>query len=156
MPLYSPPQTTIELPVSDRVSGDTRFRQKALFLSLFHQQLPGGESSVRIVVRVRLYAADASAADGYGPQLTGPGLSSYEATLSADNRTLVDAADGTQLAMRQLGQTEAEWQALVESFPQPTMLQGDFFHALRESQPVQIGDMIRHHIQQADAMGRFA
>jgi len=156
MPLITPPPTQIELPVSARVSGDTRVLQKALFLSMFHQQLPNGAASVRIVVRVSLYAADATAPDGYGLPLSGAGFSAYEATLTADNSTLVDAADGTQLAQHQLGQTEAEWQAVVASFPQNTMLQGDFFLMLREHQPVQIGDMIRHHIEQADRMGRFA
>jgi len=156
MPLITPLLPVIESPVSDRVSGDTRFRQKALFLNMFHQQLPNGIASVQVVVRVSLYAADATAPDGYGPRLTGSGLSSYESTLTADNTTLVDAATGEQLAQKPLGQTDVEWQAVIASFSQNTMLQGDFFLMLRESQPVQIGDMIRHHIQQADAMGRFA
>jgi hypothetical protein len=152
--LYTP--SVIELAVSDRVAGDTRVRQKARFVSLFHQQTPEGESSVRIVVCVRLYAA---AGDDYGPALTGPGFSSYEATLGADNRTLVDARPehaGDVLAIREFGQTQASWQAVVDSFEQPTMLQGDFFEMLRDNQPVQIGDIIRQHIMRADALGRFA
>jgi len=155
MPLVSFPTPVIELPVADRVSGDTRVRQKARFVSLFHQQL-GESSDARITVRVSLYAADASAPAGYGAPLSGPGFSAYDAVLSADNRTLVDASNGAILAMQQLGQTAQEWEAVVAGFDQNTMLQGDFFGMLRDTQAVNIGDMIRQHIAQADAMGRFA
>ena len=156
MPLIPYTPSVIELAIADRIAGDTLIRQKARFLSLFHKQTPEGISSVQIVVRVCLYAAEGQ---GYGPLLSGPGFSSYEATLGADNRTLVDARPehaGDVLATRELGQTEEAWQAVVDSYPQPTMLQGDFFEMLRDNQPVQIGDIIRRHIARADALGRFA
>lgn len=155
MPLISPPHTHIELPVADRIVADTRIRQKCAFAMLRHTQNEAGECCAHIGVLVTLYAADDAAAEGFGRPLTGPGFSSYAAELVADNNTLVDAQTGAIQAIRQ-GENDASWRAKIDAFPQPTMLQGDFFEYLRENQPVRIGDMIRQHIQQADAMGRFA
>jgi hypothetical protein len=141
------------LAISDRQQGDTLIRQRARFLALAHGQSADGTCTATISVLVSLYAADG---DGYGELLTGPGLSPYAVTLTADNQTLVAVQTGQILAIRQ-GEQEAAWQANIEelSREQATMLQGDFFEALR-AQPINIGDMIRQHIQQADAMGRFA
>ncbi|MDO7888240.1 hypothetical protein [Hymenobacter cheonanensis] len=156
MPLvpYAPP--LIELPISDLQLGDTLVRRKVRFESLLHQQQASGQSFVRIGVRVCPYAA---LGDGYGEPLTGPGFASYEASLGADNLTLVDATPGEQagaiLAVRTLGQSDEAWQAVVDSFSQPTMLQADFFVYLRENEAIKIADVIRHHIQRADALGRF-
>jgi hypothetical protein len=157
MPLlpYTPP--LIELPISDLQVGDTVIRRKARFESLLHQQDASGQSFVRIMVRVCPYAAEGS---GYGEALTGPGFASYQAQLGADNLTLVDATPGEQagaiLAVRQLGQSDADWQDVADAFPQPVMLQADFFVYLRENEAIKIADVIRHHIQRADALGRFA
>jgi hypothetical protein len=157
MPLlpFTPP--LIELQISDLQVGDTLIRRKARFESLLHQQEAGGQSFVRIVVRVCPYAAQGS---GYGPALSGPGFASYSAQLGADNRTLVDATPGEQagsiLAVRELGQSDEAWQTVVDSYPQATMLQADFFVYLRENEPIKIADVIRHHITRADALGRFA
>ena len=158
MDLYTP--TPIVLPVSDRVVGDTVIKQKARFAGLLHLQTDEGECNARITVRVSLYAADATAPDGYGPLLDGPGLSRYTAELVADNNTLVDKRDGSillyngKLAIRQLLSAQ-EWEEAAA--PAYAMLQGDFFELLRENGlPGTIADMIRLHIQQADAMGRFA
>jgi hypothetical protein len=151
---YTP--SIIELPVSDLQYGDTRVRQKARFKSLFHEQTPEGESSVRIVVIVSPYAAEG---DGFGPLLSNKVFKSYECPLMADNLTLVDARAefaGEVLATRVLGQSDADWQVIVDGFEQPTMLQGDFFEMLRDTQAVPIGGLIRQHIMRADALGRFA
>lgn len=143
----------IELPVADRQQGDTRIRQRARFVGLAHGQSADGTCTATITVLVSLYAAEG---DGYGEPLTGPGFSPYSATLAADNQTLVAVESGQILAIRQ-GEQEAAWQAKIEelSRERDTMLQGDFFEVLRE-QTIKIGDMIRQHIQQADAMGRFS
>jgi hypothetical protein len=157
MPLvpFAPP--LIELPISDLQVGDTLIRRKARFESLLHQQSADGQSFVRITVRVCPYAA---AGAGYGQALTGPGFASYQAQLGADNMTLVDASSGEQagaiLAVRGLGQTDEDWQAVAAAFAQPVMLQADFFVYLRENEAIKIADVIRHHIQRADALGRFA
>lgn len=146
------------MPVADLQVGNTLVRQKARFKSLYHEQTPAGQSFVRIVVIVSPYAAVAEG-DGFGPPLTGTVFKSYESTLSADNLTLVDVRPeqaGNVLATRVLGQSDADWQAVVDSFEQPTMLQGDFFELLRDTQAVAIGELIRLHIQRADALGRFA
>jgi len=156
MPLQPYPRTLIEVPVSDRVIADTRIKQKARFYSLLHTQEVNGVSRVIIKLLVSLYAADSAAPDGYGDKLISAGFSAYECELSADNNTLVDPAQaGAILAIRGAA-TDAQWQATIERFAQDTMLQGDFFEYLREQQPILIGEMIRHHIAAADAMGRFA
>ena len=157
MPLvpYVPP--LIDLPISDLQVGDTLIRRRARFESLLHQQDASGQSFVRITVRVCPYAADGA---GYGEALTGPGFASYQAQLGADNATLVDAtpgeAAGAILAVRALGQSDEAWQAVADSFAQPVMPQADFFVYLREKEAIKIADVIRHHIQRADALGRFA
>lgn len=151
MPLLAHTPTIIELPVADRVAGDTLIRQKARFVSLLHTQSPAGECRAVITVLVSLYAADGP---GFGPALQGLGFQNYTVELVAANDTLVDAETGQILAMHQ-GQDAETWQALCNGYTRPVMLQGDWFEAIRETQPVLIGEMIRQHIQQADAMGRF-
>ncbi len=152
MPLLPGARTLIEIPVADRVFLDSVIRQKARFVSLVHHQYESGESLAHIAVEVRLYAADG---DGFGPVLDGPGFAPYRVELAADNQTVVDAQTGAILAIRQ-GEAEADWQEKLTGYAQPVMLQGDFFEYLRENVDVRIGDMIRLHIAQADAMGRFA
>lgn len=148
-------RTLIELPVADRVSGDTRIRQRARFLSLVHGQSSDGACTAVITVLVSLYAAQG---EDYGEALSGPGLSTYTVSLSADNQTLVDAGTGQILAIRQ-GEQPADWQARIDELSQErtTMLQGDFFEYLRDNGlPGTMRQMIEQHIQQADEMGRFA
>ncbi len=100
-----------------------------------------------------MYAADG---EGYGPELVGRGFAPYKVPLEADNNCLVEVATGAVLARRD-GANQADWQATIDSFPQDTMLQGDYFEYLREHVDVRIGDLIRLHITQADAApSRFA
>lgn len=148
-----PPRSIIEVPVSDRVLGDTRIKQKARFTTLTHEQGLDGVSRATIRLVVTMYAA---AGDDFGPALTAAGFSTRTVDLTAANDTLVDAATGEILAIN-TGQQPAEWAAIVASFPQDTMLQGDFFEYLRDhGLPGTIRQLLEHHIQQADAMGRFA
>lgn len=137
--------------MADRVIGDTIIRQLVRFVGLRHSQGPDGQCAAYVDVLVTMYAALGA---GRGPELNGAGFAPYAVSLVADNQTIVDAATGRILAIRQ-GENQADWLALAEGYPQDTMLQGDFFEQLRE-QPLRIGDMIRQHIAQADAMGRFA
>ena len=156
MPQLPYTRTIIELPVSSIEVGNTLVRQKVRFKSLYHEQTPAGQSFVLIAVTVSPYAAEG---EGYGPLLTGAMFKTYERTLSADNLSLVDVRPdfaGDVLATRVLGQSDESWQAVVASFEQPTMLQGDFFELLRDTQPVAIGELIRKHIQRADELGRFS
>ncbi|TGE26901.1 hypothetical protein [Hymenobacter metallicola] len=88
MPLLKPEVPIIEMPVSDRISGDTRIKQKARFVSFNHLQDLNGRCEARITVNVTLHAADG---DGFGQPLTGLGFMSYNADLVADNNTVVDA-----------------------------------------------------------------
>ena len=154
---YSP--TPIELPVSSRVVGDTIFRQKARFMDLTHTQSPEGTCRVVVRVLVSLYAAQG---EGFGPMLSGLGVSPYIMELVADNNTLVEATtgdiltgEGGKLYIR--GKvSEQEWEAASTSSPTPLMYQGDFFEYLRENSPINISALIRQHINQADQMGKFS
>ena len=152
MPLLSPPRTFIEAEISDLVLLDTIIKRKVRFEAMHHHQDADGQCRATLFVRLYCYA---NAAGAYGPQLEGPLFRASRRELYADNNCLVDAATGAILAVRD-GRSAAEWETLPASFEQPTMLQGDFFEYLRENQPILIGELIRHHIQQADAMGRFA
>ncbi len=155
MPLLPGARTPLELIVADRVVADTVIRQKARRTGFECQFWDTGECVARIVTTVTMYAADATAPDGLGPALTAAGFAPREVVLHADNQTVVDAATGALLCTRR-GEAEADWQAKVDGYAQPTMLQGDFFAFLCEHVPVKINDMVRLHMQQADAMGRFA
>jgi len=136
--------------VSDRVVGDTIIKQKATFVSLSHNQNTSG-SYASIQVLVEMYA---NVAGDYGDKLSGPGIGTYYVTMNAENNTIVNAETGAILHVRN-GESEAVWQALAELSPEPVMFQGDFFEMLRE-QPVKIADLIRAHIANADALGRFS
>ena len=156
---YTPPP--FELAVSDRTEGETTVKQKVRFLRLEHDD---EARTCLIHIRVTPYAV--APGGGYGAALLRPPFTSYPATLAAENNTLVDTRDGSILAIRYtprpggaLG-TDADWQAdiaRIEADPDLlAMYQGDYFLQLRDTQSLIIGDMIRHHIQQADALGRFA
>jgi hypothetical protein len=156
MPLLPGTRTPIEIAVSDRISGDTIIKQKARFKRLIHEQFPTGECVVYILLEVTMYAAQGAE---FGPALVGKGFAPYEVPLTADNQTVVDAAPGPNagaiLAIRS-GQDDTDWQALLNSYEQPVMLQADFFEYLRDNAPIQIAGMIRQHIAAADAMGKFS
>ncbi len=145
-------RTLIEVPVADRRIGDTLIKQKFRFTTLTHEQNLDGVCRVAINGVVTMYASEGGE---YGPALTAAGFTARPVTMAADNQTLVDAATGAILAIQQ-DESAAEWAARINSFPQDTMLQGDFFEYLREHADVRIGDLIRQHIAQADALGRFA
>lgn len=151
--LVALPHSLIELPVSDRVIGDTRLRQKARFVTLEHTQTPEGICAATITVLVSVYAA---LGQGYGARLDGAGFSSYTKVLTADNKKLVDAATGEILHDSPVPLSAAAWAEIDANYPQATMLQGDFFEMLRRYSPIDIEEMIVQHIQQADAMGLFA
>jgi hypothetical protein len=147
---YSP--TPIVVDVSDRViSPSLRVKQRAHFVSLLHDYDAQGQPQAHIAVLLRMYAAEPDGS--YGPELNLEGFVARPKGLVAANDTLVDAADGTILAIRTEGEN---WQAVLDRFEQPTMLQGNFFEYLRDNVPVMIGTIIRQHIHNADALGRFA
>lgn len=157
MAFLTPPRQLIEVAVSDYRAGATTYRQRARFLRLVHeQQADSGECSCEIRVLLLPYAA--SETGEAGELLPAGRVLTLTVDLQARNDTLVSAADGAILAQRGQWEGQAQWQQRIDALSeqQDTMLQGDFFEQLRENQPVLIGQMIRQHIQQADAMGRFA
>ena len=146
MPVNPGLRTLIEIPVSDRVFGDTTIKQKAIFNTLYHHQQANGECSVTISVTVRSFSLQ----DGvYGESLADKGVPDRQISLTADNSTLVDMTTGSLLASRRY-ETNQEWDVIVNSFTQETMLEGDFFELLRENSPIRIGELIRMHIALAD------
>lgn len=155
MPLLSPQHPIIRVPLTDRHFNDTVIKQEATFVTLRHEQHPEtGVGTANITVLVKSYATDNGT---QGIYLGDKGLADKRVDLVADNNTLVNAQTGAILAIRTTPFDTPEWLATVETFAATdTMLQGDFFLALRESAPVIIGDMIRQHIAHADAMGKFA
>jgi len=158
MPVNPGLRTLIEIPVSDRVYGDTTIKQKAIFNSLYHQQQADGQCSAVINVTVRSFAVRKLVTTGesgtttysYGESLADKGVPDRQESLSADNNSLVDMATGGVLVTRKF-ETNLEWDNIISSFTQPTMLQGDFFELLRENAPIEIGALIRQHIALADA-----
>lgn len=154
MPLFPYTPECIVVAISDFVRGELRLKRKARYINLHHPQAADGSSSVSIEVEVTHYAT--SGAD-YGEEVTDPTwLLARTYTLRADNLTLVDMTTGALLAMREPGQTDADWQAVVDSFPQNTMLQADHFVFVRDHVPLLLRPMIEGHICAADGMGRFA
>lgn len=151
MAIQQPPRTPIILPVCDVKFGDTFFKQKAHFQQLTHTESPAGVCEATITVAVLRYAADGTAPDGFGDVL--PDLPARTFTLQAKNDTLVDLATGKVLASStEPDQNPYDWDA---KFTSPTMLQGDYFALLRDTQAVNIGELIRQYIRQADELGRF-
>ena len=154
MALLPYPRPQIIVRVANRELGDTRIAQLATFCGFHHVQAPNSVGSVLIEVVVAMFSL---AGTEPGEPLLGEGFSSRIVHLVGDNLTLVDAATGALLATRASSESDEAWQAIVDGFSQDTMLQGDFFLALRENGlPGTISEMIRQNIQQADGMGRFA
>jgi hypothetical protein len=155
MALLSPPRTFIEQEISDLVQGDTRIKRKVRFETMHHHQAADGQCRATLFVRVYSYANQGGQ---YGELLQGALFRAYRCELQADNACLVEATTGAILAVQAVNEPLADWLARAEGLSQAadTLLQGDFFEQLRQRQPVLIADMIRQHIQQADAMGRFA
>ena len=147
MPLLPFEHQPITVPVSDRTTDGTTFKQLARWLSMYPAQHPRtDEVTVQVRVQVSLYADNNGA---YGELLTGKGLSSYEVTLHADNNSAVDPQTGEVLYIRG-NETPEEWAALLAADEAPLMLQGDWFEMLLNTRPVEIGPMIKQFIEQAD------
>lgn len=152
MPLVTPQNELIVINLTDRVFQNTTIKQKATFSGLEHRQNSDGVSSALIMVLVQ-YFADS---DGdYGVHLHDKGVPDVTKYLVADNDTVVDASTGAILAIKTDGNRD-EWESIVNGYEQNVMLQGDFFGYLRDNASIIIGDMIRQHIAQGDAMGKFA
>ena len=150
MPLAPYTTTQIEIPVTDRVFNDTTIKQKAVFTTLTHTQNEKSSKAV-IEVLVSMYANDNG---DYGQKLSGQGFSPYFSKLGADNDTIVNAQTGEILLVR-TDESDALWQARADMHPDTVMFQADFFLMLRDTQTIEIGNLIKQHITQADALGRF-
>ena len=153
MPLVNINRAIIMVPLADRVFAGTIIKQTATFVTLSHVQDPNsGVCSAVIVVLVKYYANNAGA---LGMSLNDHGVPDKQFNLTADNNTIVDASTGAILAINPVFFESPEWLAQVAAFTQNVMKQGDFFQAMRDASPIIIGDLIKHHIAQADSMGRF-
>ena len=149
MPLLTPYRQKIQVPVSNRVYGDTIIKQDVVFVRLQHNQdYISGVSTAEIMLLLRAYS---SINGNVGVPLNDKGIPDRLIQLVADNSTLVDVATGALLAIR-TGETNEAWNTLIGTFPQNTMLQGDYFAWLRDNHPLRIKDMILANITQADTM----
>jgi hypothetical protein len=153
MPRLTPDRSPIaRLRVVDRVQDETTICQLATLRTVNLVHAPNGLFTVTIGVWVTQHSCRAGEP---GEELAGsPGRA---LTFSGDNLTLVDAATGEQLASR-TSETNEQWQAVEDSFPQDTMGQGDFLLALLRSGPVNIPDLVGYHMQRANdpALNRYA
>jgi hypothetical protein len=143
---YTPP--LIEVPISDYTLGAAAIKRRARFVSLLHHQAPDGSTRTIVTVAVGLY-------DDQGQPVTGNNFQTFERTIATDNDTVVDMATGTILRTRTT-ELPAEWNAVLDAYTQPVMLQSDYFVYLRENHPLLIADLIRSHIANADKLGRFS
>lgn len=144
MPLIPTARDFLDVDVSDRTPG---VKQRARWLSMLATQNPlTGAVSVQLQVQVSQYTQDE--AGGYGERLTGKGINAYPVPLIADNNSAVDPQTGAVRYMR-TAESDADWQALLESKPEPLMLQGDWFLALM-SQQIAITPLLRGFMEQAD------
>lgn len=146
--------------VSDRViSPLLTVKQRAVYRSLLQDYDDNDEPFVLIGLQLVMYAQGPN--NSYGPELVGEGFSVRPKTLRADNLALVDASDpaapnyGNVLAIKGMPGTE-NWQAVLDSFPQNTRLQGNHYEYIRDNESVITGAQIRKHIGFADAIGLFA
>jgi hypothetical protein len=143
----------ILLPVSAYTEGGITVQQTAECVGFtYTQNTPFGGCGLAIEVLLRPCCRNEA---GELVPLTGGMYRARTEHLVADNRTLVDAADGTQLATRTPDMSAGQWQSIVESFEQATMLQGDYFELLRDNVALKIGDLIRYHMLAADQLGRY-
>lgn len=140
--------------VADRMQGTQAIAgQEVRFVRLEHEEFGRFAPRVVITLHVTLYSLDTNG--NFLAPLTDDRVGAYSSQLAADNNTVVDATTGAILATRLPGTSAEQWDATLAAFPGDYMYQGTFFLKMRDHQSVVIGDMIRLHIVQADAMGKF-
>jgi len=156
MPLVTYSPAPICLRVSDKLlPGNGRLGQTARFWQFGHTHPLDGVASCTTSIKLLVTCHELTEAGELGPALlTHPSFQPRELELVASDETLVDEATGAILH-ELAGLNPQQRQELLDSLPQPTMLQGQFFARLRDLQPVLITSMLTQHIQQADALGRF-
>lgn len=147
MPLVPHVPQFIEVEVADRVYGGTILKQKARFMGMnIEQNVITGVANVLVRLRVFLYAESNG---GYGGEIVGKGISTYDVSLVADNNCAVDVATGEVKYIR-INEPEDVWLQKLADAPETLMLQGDFFEVLMHSAPVEIEPMLRNFMLQAN------
>jgi hypothetical protein len=141
MPLISPPRTFIDVPVTDRTPG---VKQQARWNSLQAQQNPEtGVLQLNVGVLVQPYADDNGA---YGERLFGKGINPWNVLLVGNNDCAVNPDTGEVLYLRTT-ETDAQWVDLLNSKPEPLILQGDWFLGYMA---VHITPLLQSFMQAAD------
>jgi hypothetical protein len=152
MPLLPHVHTPICERVSDRQIGDLTICQVAEEVSIITRRDPWGNVEVIMDLLVHHYAP---AGTELGPDLGPLGLPPRPVQLEANNLTLVAFPSGEIISIQNQVSAEAWQEALAR--PEDMKLQGDFFEwMLEQALPNSENAMKRHHVQQADRMGRFA
>jgi hypothetical protein len=155
MAFLQPTRQNIELRVSDVVRGTLHFGQVAVVIAQGFRQ-PSTTKAVSVYIELELHLFALNGTD-LGDRVDQEArFQMVTETLDGANDTLVDAATGEILGLQKDYPDTGDWGQFCRSFgARDTMLQGDFFQQLRKS-PVPTEALILHHLQAADAMGRFA
>ena len=152
MPILPHVHTPIKERVSNRQIGDLTICQVAEEISVITRRDCWGNVEVVMTLMVHHFAPNGA---DLGPDLGPLGLLPRPVTLEANNLTLVAFPSGSIISIQ--NQVTAEvWQEAIAR-EEDMMLQGDFFEwMLEQTLPYAENTMKRHHIQQADLMGRFS
>ena len=142
MPLQTVPRPFIEVDVADRTPG---VKQRARWQKMtVTQDMLTGELTLDLETSASQFTDEEGA---YGQELVGRGIHPYRVPLRGDNNCAVDPATGQVLYMRAT-ETPAQWLALLNSKPEPLLLQGDWFAGLMEQ--MGITPLIRQFMEQAN------
>lgn len=157
MPLLTSTHDLISVSLKDRNFNDTLIKQQAIFNTMIHRQdLDKGIATVVVTVTIRSYSNDKGI---IGVPLNYQGVPDRQVDIVADNNCIVDATTGAILLIKQIGNSprvQADFEAAAAKFTQNVMYQGDFFLMIRDKMPITIGDLLKQHILQAEAMGRLS
>ncbi len=138
MPLLPFDRNFIDVPVSDRVPG---VKQNARWLQMLAKQDP-----LTGIVTVQLHVL-VSQTDEAGEALTGKGIVTYNVPLNANNASAVDPETG-EVKYMQGSETDAQWLAMLNSQPEPLLLQGDWMAGVMRK--MGITPLIHSFMVQAD------
>lgn len=132
----------LDVPVNDRTPG---LKQKLRWRKMLIEQHPvTGEISLQVETWATQYADENG---DYGALISGNGIEPWRVPLRGDNATAVDPQTGQVLYMRTTENNE-QWLALLNSKPEPLLLQGDWFAGLMEQ--MGITPLLRSFMEQAN------
>jgi hypothetical protein len=168
MPLIRYQKPQIVVPISDLVMGSTIVKRKARFDSMTYSQSSGNmplapgffgntiQSPGSVVINLTIQHFATTENGGYGEILDGKrGFSSYNQTLTADFRTLVDAETGEVICdISEFQKVESVLEGGI-LYNRNFMHENEFFRRLAENVPTIVDDLIEQYIITASDNGTF-